>query len=189
MNSKFVLVFAFVVLSIASIAAPASVAVVSATENVFKVHYNSSQIGTVRVSIINDRSQLVYTEVISNIASFVRPYNFSEMTEGEYTIVVEGNGVKQAEKVKYETAKVVSTAMVSEIENQKNKYLLNVTNNGTQRVTVRIYSNDGSLLHMQSMEVTEKASVIYDLNKVRTNDAAITFEISADGIDVQTIHI
>jgi hypothetical protein len=190
MKSKFALLVVGVVMSIASVAASvSSVIVTSASEHVFKVHYNANEAGKVKISILNGKDQLVFSEVLLNTGSFTRPYNFSELAEGEYTILVEGNGVKQAEKVNYSIAKVTSFAMVTEIANQANKYLLNVSNKGTQNVTVRIYSNDGTLLHVQTLEVTENAGIIYDLNKVKTNDSTITFEISLDGGNVQTIHI
>ncbi len=189
MNSKFVLAVVGILVTIASVAKPASIAVTSSSEDVFNVHYTASQSGTVKVTILNENNQFMFSEALVNVASFVRPYNFSELTEGVYTIVVEGNGVKQAEKVKYEKSKVVSYAMVSEVENQKNKYLLNVTSSGTQNVTVRIYSNEGSLLHEQTMEVKESASVIYDLNKVKTNNDTITFEITTGGVSTQTINL
>jgi hypothetical protein len=177
-------------MSVASFAAPASSLVISAkNETVFNVHYQTSQAGTVRISIVNNDNQTVFAEVLTNIGSFVRPYNFSELEEGEYTIVVESKNGKQAEKINYATAKIISFAMVTEVENQKNKYLLNVNNNGAQNVTVRIIAEDGTLLHERTMEVIGSAGVVYDLNQVKKDNSAITFEISVNGNSVQTIHI
>jgi len=190
MKSKIILALAGVIISAASFAASVSSLTITpaSKESVFNVHYKSNQVGTVKVSILDSNNAVVYFEVLNNVGSFVRPYNFTELTEGEYTVVVEGNGVKQAEKVNYATAKVTSFAMVTGVENQKNKYLLNVTSKDNQNVTVRIYSNDGSLLHEQTIEVKENAAIIYDLNKVKSIDATVTFEISA-GSAIQTIQI
>jgi peptidyl-tRNA hydrolase len=190
MNPKFILVIAGIVFSIASFAAStSSLVVTSSKENVFNVHYKASKVGTVKVSILDAKNQVVYFEMLANTGSFIRPYNFSELTEGEYTIVVEGNGTKQAEKVTYQSAKVISFAMVSQVENQANKYLLSITNNGEETVTVRVLSEAGDVLHENTMEVKEAANVIYDLNQVKKSNATITFEISAQGSVLQTIHL
>ncbi len=187
---KVSLLITSIILSGASFAAaPASLSVVAKSETIFNVHYQTSQNGTVRVSIIDNANRVVFAEVLTNIGSFVRPYNFSELSEGEYTIVVEGKNGKQAEKVNYTSTKITSYAMVSEVENQKNKYLLNVSNNGAQNVTVRILAADGSVLHEQTLEVVGSAGVIYDLNKVKADNTTITFEINVNGNAVQTIHI
>jgi hypothetical protein len=39
------------------------------------------------------------------------------------------------------------------------------------------------------MEVKERAAVVYDLNKVKTNNETITFEIITGGISTQTINL
>lgn len=186
---KISLLLSGIVLSVASFAVPASSLTVSSkNEAVFNVSYQTSQTGTVRVSIVNNENQIVFSEVLKNIGSFTRPYNFSELKEGDYTIVVEGANGKQAEKINYATSKVIGFAMVSEVENQKNKYLLNVTNSGAQVVTVRVISNDGQVLNERTMEVNGSAGVVYDLNQVKTDNSTITFEI-INGNSVQTIHI
>ncbi len=186
---KISLLLSGIAMSFASFAAPASSLTVNAkNEVVFNVHYKTNETGTVRVSIVNKENQIVYSEVLTNVSSFTRPYNFSELNEGEYTIVVEGKSGKQAEKITYATSKVISFAMVSEVENQKNKYLLNVTNNGAQNVTVRIVDANGAVLHEQTLEVIGNAGVIYDLNKVKNDNSSITFEI-VNGSSMQTIQI
>lgn len=187
---KISLLLSGIALSVASFAAPVSSLTVSAkNEAVFNVRYQTSETGTVRVSIVNNANEIVFAEVLTNIGSFTRPYNFIELSEGEYTIVVEGKSGKQAEKINYATSKITSFALISQVENQNNKYLLNVTNNGAQVVTVKVISNDGQVLNERTMEVNGSAGVVYDLSKVKTDNATVTFEISVNGNAVQTIHI
>jgi hypothetical protein len=189
MNSKFsVLVFAFIVSTASAFAdAPTSLTVVPATSQVYKVYYKTKEAGKVKVSIINSSNQLVFSEVMSNVASFVRPYNFSELPEGEYTIVLEDKNGKQVEKVNYAMNKIVSFVKVTAVANADNKYMLNVANNGSEVVTVKIFSGN-SLLHSQNVQVTGSFGQVYNLSQVKATTAAtITFEVSTSSGKFQSI--
>ena len=100
MKSKFNSLFiAFVMMSFAAVAAsPALLSVTASTAaSVFNINYKMVEKGTVNISIYDKSNELVFTEVLIDVKSFVRPYNFSELPEGEYTIVVADKNGKQAE--------------------------------------------------------------------------------------------
>ena len=60
-----------------------------------------------------------------------------------------------------------------------NKYILNVTNNGTEEVLVRIFDNENVMIHEQAVEVTGSFGLIYNLNHVKSNTTSnVTFEVS-----------
>jgi hypothetical protein len=181
MNTK-VNALAFVLTFISAITfadAPKSVAIVpsTTTAQVYNVHYKSAVAGRVKVSIINNNDQVVYTEVLNNIASFVRPYNFSQLEEGQYTVVVEDKNGKQVEKVDYKLDKIVSFVKVTGVVDMPGKYILNVATNGNDEVSVRIYSGE-TLLHTEQVTVKNEFAVVYNLNQVMSSDKAITFEIN-----------
>ena len=181
MKSKInALVIACVMMSFAAVAAsPVTMSVTTSSASVFKINYKTAEVGTVKISIYDNNNQLVFVEVLNNVASFVRPYNFTEMSEGEYTIVVATKNGKQAEKVNYSVSKVESVISVSEVANAENKYMLNVTNNGTEEVYVRIFNNENILVHEQSVQVTGSFGLIYNLNKLKsTTESNVTFEVS-----------
>lgn len=181
MKSKInALIVACVMMSVAAVAAtPATMTVTSTSANVFKISYKAEAAENVKISIYDGNNQLVFVEVLSNVASFVRPYNFTEMSEGQYTIVVANKNGKQAEKVTYIANKVESFISVSEVANAENKYMLNVTNNGSEDVFVRIFNNENTLVHEQSVKVTGSFGLIYNLNNVKSaTDSTVTFEVS-----------
>src|SRR5688572_16015049 len=66
-----------------SFATAASFTVKESKNSVFKVQYVSEQKGTVEVTILNKQNEIVFSEAISSTGSFIRPYNFSNLTEGE----------------------------------------------------------------------------------------------------------
>ena len=184
------LVLACVVMSFAAVAkSPVALSVTAtASASVFNITYKTAETGNVKISIYNESNALMFTEVLNNVASFVRPYNFSELTEGEYTIVVSTKNGTQAEKVNYSANKINSFISVSKVANAENKYVLNVTNNGTEEVFVRIYDNTNELLHEQSVQVTGSFGLIYNLSRVTSiSDSSVTFEVATSSGKVETI--
>lgn len=69
---------------------------------IFTVNYQSSQAGKVKVSIYDAKKNLVYSEVIANVNSFSRPYNFNGLPAGEYTLYIESTSGKYEEKIAYQ---------------------------------------------------------------------------------------
>jgi len=189
MSSKFSsLLIAMVTMTITAFSAtPASFEIVSKSEAVYSVHYKAAEIGKVKVSIFNSENKMIFTEVLNNVASFKRPYNFSELAEGEYTIVLADKNGKQVEKVNYLKNKITTLVTVAQVANAEYKYKLNVANNGTEVVSVRIYDNVKGLLYEESMEVTGNHSLIYNLSQVKpAPNAIIIFEVTTSNGKTET---
>src|SRR4051812_44176159 len=90
-----------------SAAARSSVAVTHASgSSLIKLYYKSEKSGTVEVSILNQKNEIVFSERINEVDYFVRPYNFKELPEGEYTLIVKDESSKSIEKVSYRNEKV-----------------------------------------------------------------------------------
>lgn len=145
--------------------------------SVFKVQYQLGQKGSVEVSILNNRNETVFAERINTTGSFVRPYNFSNLPYGDYTIVVKDDAGQYNEKVNYAAQKLVNYTYVTALPNQENKYWLNVRNNGQEQVNVRILTRDGILLFEQSVIVNGAYNSVFNLSKVKKN-SAVTFEVT-----------
>jgi hypothetical protein len=83
------IIISLVLISRAFAASPTSLTVKSAEKlNVYNIHYRTTEKGTVKLSIIDSKDNAVYSEVLFNTSSFVRPFNFSQLNEGEYTVVL-----------------------------------------------------------------------------------------------------
>lgn len=184
MSSKFSsLLIALVTMTITAFSAtPASFEITSAAEAIYSVHYKSTEVGKVKVSIFNSENKMIFTEILNNVASFKRPYNFSQLAEGEYTIVLADKNGKQVEKVNYLKNKITTLITVAQVANADYKYKLNIANNGTEVVSVRIFDNVKGLLYEETIEVTGNHSLIYNLSKVKpAANAIIIFEVTSNG--------
>jgi hypothetical protein len=191
MNSQFVaLVFAsFFMTATAFADSPATLTVTSASDaKVYTVVYKAAETGKVKVSIYTKSNQLVFSEVLTNVTSFKRPYNFSELEEGEYTIVLEDKNGKQVEKINHVANKINSVINVKKLIDADNKYVLKVITNASETVSVKIYDEANGLIYVQSVDVTGFFGLVYDLSKVKSTPAStVTFEISTSSGKTETV--
>jgi len=140
-----------------------------------KVFYKGSKQADVKVSIYDASNKLVFKETIRKIDNFVRPYNFSNLAQGEYRIETVGEDGRQVERVNYSVEKIEKLANVLHVYGDKDKYMLTVSNKGTEVITVKIYNNDGRLLYNQSETVTGDFARIYNLENYKES---VVFEVS-----------
>ncbi len=146
----------------------------------FKLYYNGSQQMDVAISIRNADDQIVFREVLKHVDGFVRPYNFSHLSEGDYTIQIrDSNGLK-VEKIRYEKNTVdTKQARVLKLAGSEHKYLLMISSKTPKAVNVRIMDESDNVIYSQHETITGNFAKVYNLNK---HSGKGRFEISdADG--------
>jgi hypothetical protein len=165
---------------------PATMAVVSnEASGIYKVVYQGSETGKVKMSIVNSRQQVVYTEVITQVSAFIRPYNFNGMEAGEYTIVLEDKFGKQVEQISYRKNTVESTIHVAKLTSEEGKYILSAQTNGTDNILINIYDANQNIVYSKQEKVTGKFALVYNLKNVATN--SIRFEIVSSNGKVTSV--
>ena len=140
-----------------------------------KLFYKGTKQADVKVSIYNAANTLVYSETIKNVDGFVRPYNFTNVEEGEYSIELLGENGRQVERVIYKLGKVEKLANVMHVTGEANKYILSVANKGQDVLTIKIYGDKGVLLYSKTEEVNGDFAQVYNLDKY---NGGLTFEVS-----------
>jgi uncharacterized protein YfaP (DUF2135 family) len=150
----------------------------SSKANVFTIQYQSAQKGKVEVSILNSESEVIFKETINNLNTFVRPYNFSNLPEGIYVIMIEDEDGQHMETIAHSfEKKTVNFTQVTPIPNQDNKFWLNVYTTESETFNVRILSEEGDLLFEEPISVNGNYKTIYNLNKIKGNNQ-VTFEVT-----------
>jgi hypothetical protein len=147
--------------------------------SVFKLFYKGEQSGDVKVKIMDSRGDAVFTETIKNIESFVRPYNFSSLSEGEYTIELADHDGKQTQHVSYGSHNNIvlpKLANILHVTGSKQSYMLTVSNKtGADVLQIKIYDAANSLVHSETEEITGDFAKVYNLSKVGKN---FSFEVT-----------
>ncbi|NJM25247.1 MAG: hypothetical protein HC859_06900 [Bacteroidia bacterium] len=148
--------------------------VVSGSENgIYKVQYITKEVSTVKVSVLDASQNLVFSESLTKVASFIRPYNFSALPYGEYTIVLEDKAGKQVERVTYTANQVASVVKITKLA-ADSKFLVSVANRGTDHVTVKIFNNN-RLIFEKADTINGDMGIVYNLEKF---SGEFTFEVS-----------
>lgn len=140
----------------------------------FKLIYKASEAANVRVAIYNDRQELVFSEVFRKRSGFLRPYNFENLPEGQYTVELVSPEGKQVQTIihRYELP-TPSSVRVTRISSEENKYL--ITAKGEDEITVRITDDRNQLLRLDRHEVKGEFAQVYNLKKV---NGSFTIQVS-----------
>jgi hypothetical protein len=165
-------------------ASTSGAAVIKNGESSFRVIYKSETESDVKVSIRNDKDELVYSEKVNNTEGFTRPYNFESLGEGDYTIAIEDGTKKQIEKVSYRVAKVTKALNVLKMSND-GKFLVMAAGQGNEEITISIYDGQNNLVH-KSFEITNgNFSKLFNLKSFKGRH--LTFEIANENGEVKTV--
>jgi hypothetical protein len=133
---------------------------------VFKLYYKGTQ-KNVKVSIYDASGTLVFSESIRKVGNFVRPYNFSSLPEGEYTIEVSEGDVRQIEKITYKKGIAQRYVSVRAVKGADNRFILSIPNQGEEQFSIRILDNTNAVLHDQQYSAKGNFARIYKLDGVK----------------------
>jgi hypothetical protein len=141
---------------------PTGVAVLK-SGSTFKVIYKGDKEGTVKVTIYDAASKTVFSETLRKVESFVRPYNFSSLPEGDYTIEVADQNGKQVEKIGYYKGVLKRYVNLKKLAAADSRYLLTVTNKGKESLTIEIFNNAGRLVFSDKQNINGDFGKVYNL--------------------------
>lgn len=141
---------------------------------VFKVFYKADAKEAVKVSIVNAAGEIVYVEHVKTNNGFIRPYNFSNLPFGDYTIIVEGDEGRSVTKVVH--AKREETLLSQLIRIPDSKKCL-VTLAGASYATVTVKDQFNKVLYERQVRISEKgASTLFDFSKLT---GAVSVQVSS----------
>jgi hypothetical protein len=149
---------------------------------VFKVIYKGESAAKVKLNVYNSFSQIVFSETVNSNGGFIRPLNFSGLTFGEYTIELTDASGKKSEKVNYQPAKFESQVHISKLA-ETDKYLLSVTQNSGEIVTVKIFDEASNLIFTDTRSDAGDFAKLYSLKNVV---GSVTFQVSNSSGRIKT---
>lgn len=139
---------------------------VTKSGSLVKLFYKGAKECKVKVSISNAKNQVVFEETIKHVDGFMRPYNFSNLPEGDYTVELTDHTGKKVEKVSYRSVKTEQLAGLIKISSEGDKYLLTIPNRGRNTFDVSIYDSTGVLLYNESERADGDFAKVYNLSEV-----------------------
>ena len=128
----------------------------------FKLFYKGGQQSDVKVLILNDENQIVYSEKINNTNGFARPYNFSNLPEGHYSIQVKDKAGIRTETVNHQAEKQEKTMHLLRLDGT-GKYVLSVPSQGKQDLSITIFNDLNEVLYESDEKINGDFARIYNL--------------------------
>jgi hypothetical protein len=152
------------------------------TTGVFKVIYHQPGQNSVAFKVYNQQGEIVFADYIRSSNGFIRPLNFLGMESGAYKVELKSGNQVIEQMITYSTPSAeekvidgtVKSIHVSKLAGD-NKYLLAISNEGTNRVHVKIYDGAKELVYNTSMKIAGNVGVIYSLKQLVGTP---TFEVS-----------
>ena len=147
------------------------------SKSILKVIYQGVSSGKSVLTVYNQSGEIVFVDRIYSEKGFIRPLNFTGMERGVYKIEVstsQGTSVKSVEYAATEETKaIVSTSEASAIKgvhiaklNAEGKYLISISNQGANKLTVRVYDGNKALLSNKRISFHGSYAVVYNLKDV-----------------------
>lgn len=133
--------------------------------DLFKVIYNGQSECTVRLSIVDAAGQEVFSEKVVSHGGFLRPYNFSQLPKGNYTLqVTDPSGVYQ-EKLSWEDSKWL--AHVAKVRGSERKYMVVIPQQINQPdVAIHVYDQNQELVFTDHSNQQDGFAKIYHLKNL-----------------------
>ncbi len=135
--------------------------------SVFKLYYKSPRTTDVHITIQDGRGSVLLTDRVRSSDGFLRPYNFGELPEGEYTLVLEDFSGRQVQKLNYSDGRIEKFAHVIKME-EPDKYLLTVATEAKDKISIRIFDAAERLLYEKSHDVEYHFATIFNIKDVKS---------------------
>ncbi|HLZ16098.1 MAG TPA: hypothetical protein VKQ08_03625 [Cyclobacteriaceae bacterium] len=142
---------------------------------VIKVIYQGPVESVVKVTILNADNQKVFEEKINSNGKFVRPYNLSELPEGDYKFCVDDKNGKHMETIcstdrgvdQVTDAKDTQWLVhVAKLNGTENKYMVSIPYQGDAEVAVSIYDKNQQLIFSEQQRIVSPFAKVYSLKNL-----------------------
>jgi len=143
---------------------------------VFKVIFKSQEESTVKVTILDNDRTPIFTEKIFSHGEFVRPYNLSNLPQGDYKICIDDQNGEHVEKVcstepgivrrEREVADKAMIAHVLKIQGADNKYLVSIPHQNEGEAEIHIYDQRNQLIYTEKLTLDSDFAKVYALQNL-----------------------
>jgi hypothetical protein len=150
----------------------------------FKLIYKGAQPMDVKVHIRDEHNNIVFTEVLRRIDGFVRPYNFSKLPEGIYSIAISNQLGTQVESVQYDGSRQEALAHLTKVAGSE-KYVLTVPRRDSNGFTVRIYDSANRVIYDKEESSAGDFAKVYNLDEL---SGKFLLEVTHENGATKTFH-
>lgn len=142
----------------------------------YNVIHTSEKTCNTRIVIRNEAGHTIFSEMIRNQCSFVRPYNFAQLPYGAYTITSINEEGKKVTTINHQPVPEKEIKF-NVLKRNDNKYLLQVPATGLSKIRITIYTGAGEV-YSDTVKPTGDFSCMYTINDMPFSET-VRFEVTA----------
>lgn len=145
-----------------------------------KLYYKSTEINPVKVAIFNERNEKILIETLkTKKASFIRPYDFSKMPEGTYTLVLEDANGKRTETFTIDREQPeLLTAIIDLKKSDERKCVITLSGKNSPMAYISVKNLRNQVVFSKELTVKSEETVLLNLNEL---NGAATVEVYGGG--------
>ena len=154
---------------------PASGISVLRKGELIKLLYKGSKPTDVKVNILNQENEVIFTDKIKGTDGFIRPYNFSNLPHGSYSFeLVDNMGNREIKHVDYKLESRKKVMHVVRVGGTTDKFVLSVPNFGQSQLSINIYDDKGRVIHTEKQQINGDFARLYN---IKDHLGKVTFEV------------
>ncbi|TRX48906.1 T9SS type A sorting domain-containing protein [Fulvivirga sp. M361] len=159
-----------------------SVKVVKRSET-YQLFYLEKSSKKVSVRIFDGAGKLIFSERISNENGFIRPYNFSGLSDGLYNIVITDGNSRIIKQVNHHHLSELrpgrlSLVKVDEVEGENRVYKVTIVNQGTGKAKINVLNANKEVVYTVWENLEGNYAKLFNLKRV-SGDTSI--EVAVNG--------
>ncbi len=143
------------------------------SRSIFLVKYMGDKTADVTLVVKNASDDVVLTKVVKGVKDFSVPINFSSVDEGTYTIQIDNGSGKLSQILNYTYEKAPTYSHVVSLGDQR--YLFTSSHAGSEKITIRIYNAENSLVFEKEVTVKGDFATLFHLKEM---SGIPTFEVT-----------
>lgn len=140
-----------------------------------KLLYKGEKYTDVKVNILNQENEVIFSEKIKGTEGFIRPYNFSNLPHGNYSFeLIDNLGHREIKHVDYRLEARKRVMHVVKVAGTTGKFVVSVPNTGASQLSINIYDDHGRIMHAEKEQVTGDFARVYN---IKDHNGRVTFEV------------
>lgn len=176
MKHKLLSIAAFCLLAFGANAQAPSVSIMRAgdvSKSIFLVKYLGDKVADITLTVKDVGDNIVLAKSIKGAKDFSVPLNFSSVDEGTYTILIDNGSGKLSKTLEYTYEKAPTYSHVVSLGDQR--YLFTTSHATPEKISIRIYNSDESLIYENEVEVKGDYAMLFHLKDMT---GLPTFEVT-----------
>jgi hypothetical protein len=129
---------------------------------VVKVLYKSNNAGNVNISILDSRNHKVFSETLRRTEGFSRPYNISNLPDGQYVVRIDDGAGSMSQVVSVEERRMSKTFKISKVFGVEDKILLTV-GRYAKGFELKIVDKNGRTVYSEIKDLEGDFAQVYNL--------------------------